>query len=111
MSMSMKLNEIEISSNAPVSSIDSAAKVQKAKQVKTLGIIAFLLSLFGIFIPAIGVFMLIGAWLMSRSALKTSSDYLVSDDDDKFARWANVISKVFFVLSVIGLVMIILSAL
>ena len=111
MSMSMKLNEIEISSNVPVSSIDSAAKLQKGKEVKTMGIIALILSLAGVFIPAVGIFMLIAAWLMSRSALKTSSDFLVSDEDDKFARWANVISKVFLVLSVIGLVMIILSAL
>jgi hypothetical protein len=106
--MSLKLNEIEINSNAPVSSIDSAAKIQKAKEVKTMGIIAFILSIVGVFVPIIGFFMLIGAWLMSRSALKTSSDYLISDDDDKFARWANVVSKVFLVFSIIGLVLLII---
>ena len=107
--MSLKLNEIEINSNAPVSSVNPALKEQKAKEVKTLGLIAFLLSVAGLFIPFIGVFMLIAAWLMSNSALRKSSDYLVSDEDDKFARWANVISKVFLVFSVIGLVLFILS--
>lgn len=111
MSMSMKLNEIEINTVTPVSSVNSAMKEQKTKSVKILGIISLILAVAGVFIPGIGLFMLIAAWLMSRSALKTSSDYLISDEDDKFARWANVVSKVFLVLSIIGLVMIILSAL
>ena len=109
MSMSMKLNEIEINTSTPVSSVNSAMKEQKTKSVKTLGIISLILAVAGVFIPVVGLFMLIAAWLMSRSALKTSSDYLVSDADDKFARWANVISKVFLVFSVIGLVMIIVN--
>lgn len=109
MSMSMKLNEIEINTATPVSTVNPAMKEKKTKDVKTLGLISLILAVAGVFIPAVGLFMLIAAWLMSRSALKTSSDYLVSDEDDKFARWANVISKVFLVFSVIGLVMIILS--
>lgn len=109
MSMSMNLNEIEINTATPVSSVNSAVKEQKTKDVKTLGVISLILAVAGVFIPAVGLFMLIAAWLMSRSALKTSSDYLISDEDDKFARWANVISKVFLVFSVIGLVMIIVN--
>lgn len=109
MSMSMKLNEIEINTATPVSTVNPAMKEQKAKEVRTLGLVAFILSVFGVFIPAVGVFILIAAWLISNSALKKSSDYLVSDEDDKLARWANVVSKVFLVFSIIGLVMIILS--
>ncbi len=86
-------------------------KEQKAKEIRTKGLIAFILSVTGVFIPLIGFFMLIAAWLLSNSALKTANDYLVSDEDDKLARWANVISKVFLVFSVIGLVLIILSSL
>lgn len=109
--MSLKLNEIVIDQNAQITPVNLTEKQQKANQVKTLGIISFILAVVGVFIPVIGLFMLIAAWLMSRSALKTANDYLVSDEDDKLARWANVISKVFLVFSVIGLVMIILSAL
>ncbi len=110
MSMSLKLNELEISSATPVSIVDQAQKTKKTNSVKRLGVISLILAVAGVFIPGIGVFMLIAAWLISRSALRISSDYLVSDEDDKLARWANVISKVFLVFSVIGLVILILGS-
>lgn len=109
--MSLKLNEIVIDRNAQVTPVNLAEKQQKANQVKTLGIISLILAVVGVFVPVIGLFMLIAAWLLSNSALKTANDYLVSEADDKLARWANVVSKVFLVFSAIGLVMIILSAL
>jgi hypothetical protein len=110
MSMSLKLNELEISSATPVSIVDQSQKNKKTNSVKRLGVISLILAVAGVFIPGIGVFMLIAAWLISRSALRISSDYLVSDEDDKLARWANVISKVFLVFSVIGLVILILGS-
>ena len=109
--MSLKLNEIVIDRIAQVTPVNLAEKQQKANQVKTLGIISLILAVVGVFVPVIGLFMLIAAWLLSNSALKTANDYLVSEADDKLARWANVVSKVFLVFSAIGLVMIILSAL
>lgn len=109
--MSLKLNEIVVDRNAQVTPVNLAEKQQKANQVKTLGIISLILAVVGVFVPVIGLFMLIAAWLLSNSALKTANDYLVSEADDKLARWANVVSKVFLVFSAIGLVMIILSAL
>lgn len=107
--MSLKLNEIEINTTAPISSINPAMKEQREKEVKTLGMIALILSVAGVFIPVIGLFMLIAAWMMSNSALRKSRNFLVSEEDDKLARWANVVSKVFLVFSVIGLVMFFLS--
>jgi hypothetical protein len=109
--MSLKLNEIQIDPPPAVRNINSAEKQQRAKDVKSLGLIAFILAVAGIFIPVVGLFMLIGAWLLSRSALKTSDDYLISEEDDKFARWASTISKVFLVLGALGLILFILTSL
>ncbi|MBX7174187.1 MAG: hypothetical protein K1X72_24655 [Pyrinomonadaceae bacterium] len=105
--MSLKLNDIEINSNAPISTVNPLETQQKAKQVKTMGIIALVLLLTG-FIPILGFFGLIASLLLSKRALKMGRDFWVPEQYEKPAYWAWVISSVFLILSIIGLIFMIL---
>lgn len=82
-----------------------------ARTVRGMGIVALILALVGIWIPLVGFLMLIGAAVLSRRSLKLSLDYLVPDEDERFARWASSISTVLLVFSAIGTVLFVLNLL
>lgn len=82
-------------------------QIAKAKQVKTMGIIALVLIITG-FVPILGFLGLIASLLVSRKALRIALDYVVPEEYERPARWAWVISSVFLILSVIGLIMMII---
>jgi hypothetical protein len=82
-----------------------------ARTVRGLGILALILALVGMWVPVIGFLMLLAAAYISRRALKNSLDYLVPDEDERYARWASSISVVLLIFSAIGTVLFILSVL
>lgn len=64
-------------------------QAQKAGSVKTLGIVAFIFAIFGIFVPFVCH---IAAFFISRHALKISRDNLIPVEAEKMAYWASRIS-------------------
>ncbi|HMS40214.1 MAG TPA: hypothetical protein PKE69_08315 [Pyrinomonadaceae bacterium] len=76
---------------------------QKAGTVKTLGIVAFIFAVLGIFVPFVCH---IAAFFISRHALKISRENLVPVEAEKLAYWANRVSITGLLLWVVILIRI-----
>ncbi len=82
-------------------------QLTKAKQVRTLGIVALILLVCSL-IPVLGFFTLIAAFIISRVALRISRQNLVPIEYEKPAYWASVISLLLMILAVIGIIFMIM---
>ncbi len=74
--------------NTPAAVI-TPEQMQKAGSVKTLGIVAFMFAIVGIFVPFICH---IAAFFIARHALKISRENLIPVEAEKLAYWASRIS-------------------
>ena len=88
------------SNNEPL----SGEALQKAKRVKTLGIIALILSILGIFVPFV---LDIIAFVISKIALKISREHLVPYEYEKPAYWAYRISIAGIILWILAVIKIV----
>jgi len=80
-------------------------KLEKANQVKTLGIVAVILSIVGIFVPFV---LDIIAFVMSKIAMKISRENLVPYEYEKPAYWAyriSIIGIIWWIVAVIKIAM------
>ena len=98
----LNLNDYTTQMNA--SPAAAAEQTAAAKKVKSMGIIALILMICG-FIPLLGIFALIAAFIISRSALTVSRKNLVPIEYEKPAYWASVGSTILLILTVVGLFM------
>lgn len=73
-------------------------EVQKASTVKTIGVIALILAVLGIFVPFI---LDIAAFILAKVAMKISRDNLVPIEYEKPAYWAYRVSLVGIILWVV----------
>ncbi len=99
--MASTLNLEEITPGIQTQTTDQ--QMAKAKQVKTLGIVALVLVVCS-FIPIIGIFTMIAAFIVSRIAMRISRQNLVPIEYEKPAYWASIISLLLMILTVIGIV-------
>ena len=90
--------------NAPATII-SPEQTQKAGSVKTLGIIALILAIVGIFVPLV---LDIVAFFIAKHALNISRENLVPIEFEKPAYWAYRISMVGIFLWIVIIVKIML---
>lgn len=97
------LNLSDYAPNAQNLELSSDEQLSKAKQVRTLGIIAVLLAIAGIFTPFVAN---LAAFLFAKRAMKISRDYLVPIEYEKPAYWAYRVALTGMVLWVVILLRI-----
>jgi hypothetical protein len=97
------LNLSDYAPNAQNLEISSGEQLSKAKQVRTLGIIAVILAIAGLFIPFVADLI---AFFIAKRAMKISRDYLVPIEYEKPAYWAYRIAITGMVLWVVILLRI-----
>lgn len=85
-------------------------QLQQANKVKTLGTVALVLAILGLFIPIAGLFMLIAAFLISTYAMKVSQNNGIDLEYESRASKAKIISVAFFALWVLGIVFTFMSS-
>lgn len=99
------LNLSDFHSNLQTPTHSAGEQLSKAKQVKTLGIIALILAVIGIFVPFVPDRI---AFILAKQALKTSREYLVPIEHERPAYWAYRIALTGIILWVVILLRVVL---